>query len=100
MKKSAIQWQIFSDTLAAQLSGTLHTWIKPWRFTNEGTVLAYGDDKATESCLLSRPPSVKTGPIHVIRNRERSLPLIYPLLLAASAMALIMILLSDHFILT
>jgi hypothetical protein len=99
-RKSVIPSQMFRDTLKSQLSSSLQIWIKRWRFADEDTALAHDNDRPTEFCPLSRPGPVKTESTRQIRIRERSLPLIYLLLLAASGVALIMILLSDHFILT
>jgi hypothetical protein len=98
MRKSAIPSQIFFDTLMAQLSGTLQIWTRRWRFVDKDTISARDNEKPTELSLASRPAPVRTESIDAIR--ERSVPLIYLLLLALSGVALIMILLSDHFVLT
>jgi hypothetical protein len=100
MGKSAIRRQVSRDNLVDELSGTLRTWIKRERVTDGDAVSTREKDRATRLSLSSKPQSVATESKDAIRITEQAAPLIYLLLLAASGVALVMILLSDHFYLT
>jgi hypothetical protein len=87
-------------SLVAQLLGLLQTLIKCRSVTNTSTALAHEKERSAEIFISSRSPSTTTVSRSVIGIAERAVPFIYLMLLAASGVALILILLSDHFYLT